>query len=171
MHSIDGLISLIKLATDGGCLSQKQWSAEVLIELIAAVDKAVFEAVCADPTGMPLLISPKKARRLTAVTRAVLGLGLAESDGKRVFSIDAKQDQAQGSAERSQMASYLHAGVAALHAEDKFACTVDCTSVSSSEVLSLALTSQTISFPDGAELALTSGKHISHMFIFVLCSA
>ena len=51
------------------------------------------------------------------------------------------------------MASYLHAGVAALHAEDQVVCTVDCTVVSSSEVLSLALTSQTSSTPDGAEHA------------------
>ena len=96
MRIIAGLISFIKLATDGGCLSQKHWRAEVLIELTAAVDKAVFEAVCADPIGMFVLISPKKARSLTAVTRAVLGLGLTESDGKRVFSIDAKRYQAQG---------------------------------------------------------------------------
>jgi len=150
MHSIDGLITFIKVAIDGGCVAQRQWRAEVVAELAAAIDCTVMEAVSADPTGMPVLVSPKKARRLTAVSRAVVGLGLSVSDGKKVFSIDAQRDKTQEAAERSQMSAYLHDGAAALDGEDQVGCTVDCSSVKPSELLTLALTSQTSKSPGGA---------------------
>ena len=48
------------------------------------------------------------------------------------------------------MSAYLHDGAAALDGEDQVGCTVDCSSVKPSELLTLALTSQTSKSPGGA---------------------
>ena len=83
-----------------------------------------------------------------------MGLSLTHANGKLVVSKDAARDKSQMYAEQSQMFSYLADGVAALHSEQQVSLTVDCTSCSGRELLSLAVDSQTSTAEGCGEFAM-----------------
>ena len=87
--------------------------------------------------GVPVPISPNKARRLTSVTRSTRGITIASCQQGNVFSDGGVMIDAVAFCERAQLSMYIESGAGAFYTTVQNYMTVDCSIVSGRELLIL----------------------------------
>ena len=121
------------------CPSLQHWRQLVLQECCTACDAAVGLGgqALSSCVGASVLVSPNKARRLTSVTRSTPGITIASGQQGCVFSDGGDRTDAVAFAEKAQLSMYLEHGAEAFDSVVQNYMTVDCSSVSGRELLTL----------------------------------
>ena len=121
------------------CPSLQHWRQLVLQECCTACDAAVGLGgqALSSCVGASVLVSPNKARRLTSVTRSTPGITIASGQQGCVFSDGGDRTDAVAFAEKAQLSMYLEHGAEAFENVVQNYMTVDCSSVSGRELLTL----------------------------------
>ena len=140
--SILSVSAFFREAVDGGCPALHHWRVMVVSDLAKQLDACVVASSKTSCNDVPVLISPKKARRLTSILKSQAGVGVGTSDdagASKVFVVNRDRGTSQREAESAQMASYLSTGTCLMAGSLQVGMSVDCSSVSSRELLTLAV--------------------------------
>jgi hypothetical protein len=143
----------------------------VVSDLAKQLDACVVASSKTSCNDVPVLISPKKARRLTSILKSQAGVGVGTSDdagASKVFVVNRDRGTSQREAESAQMASYLSTGTCLMAGSLQVGMSVDCSSVSSRELLTLAVYTAEASDGDEAAMWLPSQDCLCCLF-FVCC--
>ena len=132
---------LVQSMSYSQCPQLRSWRSAVLQEMSDHLDAFIIsrgDQLC-DVSGMPVLISPHKARRLSSLIRGHTGVKVNSSEScKRVIEKSDERDSVNKDAERAEMAAYLEASAEEFAGVTRYGCCVDCSTVRGRDLLTCA---------------------------------